>query len=158
MRNLPVNSVCNGRPEVIAHNSFMELALTESKKALPDCLPNPPVGCVLVKDGHVVAMDHTKAPGDRHAEVDAFSKYPGPTSDLTVYVTLEPCFFYGRTPACADAIVKKRVRRVVVALTDPDPRNNGKGLMKLRRAGIEVVDGIFSGEVGRFLAPYLGNR
>lgn len=133
----------------------MSLALSESKKALPICLPNPPVGCVLVKDGVVVSVGHTQAPGEYHAEADALAKYDGPSSTLTAYVTLEPCSFHGRTPSCADALVDRGIGCVVVALIDPDPRNNGLGLTKLRRAGIEVIKGVGAREVGEFLQPYL---
>lgn len=133
----------------------MMLALEESRRALPVCLPNPPVGCILVKEGEVVATGITKAPGEHHAEADALAKYDGPLSEITAYVTLEPCSFHGRTPSCAEALIKRGLKRVVVALVDPDPRNNGLGLEKLKQAGVEVVEGICSDEVGAFLSPYL---
>lgn len=138
--------------------SFMALALTESKKALPGCLPNPPVGCVLVREGQVVASGYTRAPGGYHAEADALAKFSGRLSGLTAYVTLEPCSFHGRTPSCADALIKRGIDRVVVALVDPDPRNNGQGLEKLRQAGIDVVLDVYAGEVREFLEQYLGNN
>lgn len=133
----------------------MMLALAESKKALPMCLPNPPVGCILVKDGVVVATGFTKALGDHHAEAEALARYDGPLNEITAYVTLEPCSFHGRTPSCAEALIKRGLKRIVVSLVDPDPRNNGLGLEKLRQAGIEVVEGVCSGEVSAFLGPYL---
>jgi pyrimidine deaminase RibD-like protein len=135
----------------------MALALSESKKALPGCLPNPPVGCVLVRGGVVVSVGYTRAPGNYHAEADALAKYSGPFSELTAYVTLEPCSFHGRTPPCADALIKHGIKQVVVALVDPDSRNNGQGLDKLRQAGVDVVQGICAGEVSEFLEQYLGN-
>lgn len=135
----------------------MALALSESKKALPGCLPNPPVGCVLVRGGVVVSVGHTRAPGKYHAEADALANYPGPLSELTAYVTLEPCSFHGRTPSCADALIAHGVERVVVALVDPDLRNNGLGLEKLRNAGIEVVEGVCAADVREFLEPYLAS-
>ena len=137
------------------HEFYMALALAESHKALSACLPNPPVGCVLARGDVVVAKGFTKAPGKHHAEADALAAYHGPASGLTAYVTLEPCSFHGRTPSCADALIKQGVQRVVVALLDPDPRNNGQGLTKLRQAGIEVIEGVCSQEVGAFLRPYL---
>ncbi|GAA0585927.1 bifunctional diaminohydroxyphosphoribosylaminopyrimidine deaminase/5-amino-6-(5-phosphoribosylamino)uracil reductase RibD [Halomonas salifodinae] len=140
-----------------SHETFMALALSESKKALPGCLPNPPVGCVLVRDGLAVSTGYTRAPGEYHAEADALEKYSGPLSELTAYVTLEPCSFHGRTPSCADALIANGIKQVVVALVDPDPRNNGQGLEKLRQAGVEVVQGIGVGEVSEFLEQYLGN-
>jgi len=140
------------------HEAFMALALSESQKALPHCLPNPPVGCVLVKDDVVVSTGHTRAPGRYHAEADALANYAGSFSDLTAYVTLEPCSFHGRTPSCADALINKGINRVIVALIDPDPRNNGQGVEKLRRAGIQVIQGICEEEVSRFLGPYLRKK
>lgn len=138
-----------------SHKTFMMLALEESRKALPVCLPNPPVGCVLVKEGEVVATGITKAPGEHHAEADALAKYNGRLNEITAYVTLEPCSFHGRTPSCAEALIKRGLKRAVVALVDPDPRNNSLGLEKLKQAGVEVVEGICSDEVGAFLIPYL---
>ena len=79
-------------------SEFMYLALIEGRKALPDCLPNPPVGCVLVRDGCVIAKGYTNPPGKNHAEAMALSLLPGPLTDVTAFVTLEPCSFHGRTP------------------------------------------------------------
>lgn len=137
------------------HEIFMKLALSESKKALPECLPNPPVGCVLVRDGKVVSKGYTKAPGKPHAEADALANLWGHSSGLTAYVTLEPCSFQGRTPSYADALIDRGLSRVVIALIDPDPRNNGKGLAKLRNAGLEVIEGVCALEVSEFLEQYL---
>jgi len=134
----------------------MALALSESKKALPGCLPNPPVGCVLVRDGRIVSRGYTRALGEHHAEVDALVNYSGPLSELTAYVTLEPCAFHGRTPSCADALISHGIGRVVVALIDPDPRNNGQGLERLRQAGVDVVQGVYAVQVSEFLEQYLG--
>lgn len=142
---------------MITHEIFMALALSESRKALPQCLPNPPVGCVLVREGAVVSTGYTKAPGEHHAEACALATYKGPCSELTAYVTLEPCSFQGRTPSCADALITRGVCRVVVAIIDPDPRNNGQGLAKLRKAGVEVIEGVCAREVHVFLAQYLRN-
>ncbi len=136
----------------------MMLALAESNKALPGCLPNPPVGCILVKEGEVVAAGFTKAPGEHHAEADALAQYDGSLSEIAAYVTLEPCSFHGRTPSCAEALINRGLKRLVVALVDPDPRNNGLGLEKLKQAGVEVVEGVCRDEVLEFLGPYLGKR
>jgi pyrimidine deaminase RibD-like protein len=84
---------------------FMRAALKEGRKALSDCLPNPPVGCVLVKADQIIASGYTQLPGQQHAEAIALSKVPGNLSDVIAYVTLEPCSFYGRTPSCAKAFV-----------------------------------------------------
>ncbi|WP_428774803.1 bifunctional diaminohydroxyphosphoribosylaminopyrimidine deaminase/5-amino-6-(5-phosphoribosylamino)uracil reductase RibD [Vibrio sp.] len=134
----------------------MLLALQISKHALPDCQPNPPVGCVLVKKGTVVAEGFTQAIGGNHAEVQALNAYTGSMDDVTAYVTLEPCAFVGRTPACASTLVRSGIKHVVVAILDPDPRNSGKGLEILKQAGIEVEVGLCRDQVSAFLAPYLG--
>lgn len=137
------------------HNYFMSLALEESKKALPYCLPNPPVGCVLVKEGIVVSRGYTQPPGQAHAEANALAKCSGPLEYISAYVTLEPCSFHGKTPSCAQAFINRNIGKVFVAINDPDPRNNGSGIQMLRHAGIQVVQGISSETVFNFLSPYL---
>ena len=133
----------------------MSQALSEGKKALPRCLPNPPVGCVLVQSGKIIGRGHTQPPGGAHAEIGALGTAHGDFADTTLYVTLEPCSFRGRTPSCAEAIIAAGVGRVVVAIIDPDPRNNGAGLEKLRTAGIEVHVGLMEEEARMDLAAYL---
>lgn len=135
---------------------FMHLALVEGRKALPACLPNPPIGCVLVQDGRVVASGFTQPPGELHAEAMALSQVSGDLSDAIAYVTLEPCSFHGRTPSCARALVGRGIQRVVVATLDPDPRNSGAGIEILRAAGVDVSVGVLEhralGDVGPYLA------
>jgi pyrimidine deaminase RibD-like protein len=138
-----------------SQRQFMHLALLEGRKALPGCLPNPPVGCVLVRDGRVVATGHTNPPGEKHAEAMALSQLHGPLSDVTAFVSLEPCSFHGRTPSCARELVSRKVARVYIAMLDPDPRNNGAGVEILKRAGIEVSAGLLEDEARRDLGPYL---
>ena len=136
--------------------AFMLKALEVSRAALPECQPNPPVGCVLVLGGQVIAEGFTQRIGGNHAEVEAISAYDGPMEEVTAYVTLEPCSFVCRTPACSSVIIKSGIKRVVVAILDPDERNNGKGLYALEKEGIKVDIGIASREVSEFLYPYLG--
>ncbi|MCV6069421.1 deaminase, partial [Escherichia coli] len=88
---------------------FMRRALEVSKNALPECQPNPPVGCVLVKDNQIVSEGHTQAIGGNHEEVEALNAYQGSLEAVTAYVTLEPCSFVGRTPACAVTLVKSGI-------------------------------------------------
>ena len=122
--------------------AFMHLALVGGRKALPACLPNPPIGCVLVKDGSVIASGFTQSPGEHHAEAMALSQVSGNLSDVIAYVTLEPCSFHGRTPSCALALVGRGVQRVVVATLDPYPRNSGAGIEILTATGVEVSVGV----------------
>ena len=135
----------------------MAAALSESRKALPGCRPNPPVGCVIVGDSRVIARGFTGAPGEPHAEAAAMQSlaWNGDIASLAAFVTLEPCAFAGRTPSCAKALVQRGIKSVYVGIIDPDPRNNGNGLQLLRDAGVNVEVGILEHEIQTFLAPYL---
>lgn len=135
--------------------TFMRLALAEGRRALPDCLPNPPVGCVLVADDRVVASGYTNPPGRHHAEAMALAQLTGDGAAVTAYVTLEPCSFDGRTPSCADALVARGIRRVVIGIVDPDSRNCGAGILRLRDAGVEVEVGVLANDARSDLERYL---
>jgi pyrimidine deaminase RibD-like protein len=137
---------------------YMALALEESKKALPACRPNPPVGCVFVKDGMVVAKGFTQRPGHDHAEAMALRSYGGSLEGVSVFVTLEPCSFAGRTPSCALALVARKAKDVFVAVIDPHPRNQGEGIRLMREAGVEVETGMLEQDVRHFIGPYLNGR
>jgi HAD superfamily hydrolase (TIGR01509 family) len=134
---------------------FMSLALAEGRRALPACLPNPPVGCVLIRAGEIVARGFTQPPGQDHAEAMALRQVIGTLGDVTAYVTLEPCAFHGRTPSCASALIEREIGCVVVAALDPDPRNAGNGVQMLRAAGVHVELGLLEHEALRDMAPYL---
>ena len=136
----------------------MAMALEESKKALPNCLPNPPVGCVLVKDEVIIASGYTKQPGKNHAEASALQSVTGSLNNVVAYVTLEPCSFVGRTPSCAAALIKRNIKEVFVAIRDPDPRNSGKGIKMLRDAGIKVTENTLFDQVFAFISPYLNKH
>lgn len=138
-----------------ANEHFMRLALAQGRLALPGCLPNPPVGCVLVKEGEVIGRGFTQPPGFQHAEAMTLSQLPCDHAGVTAYVTLEPCSFHGRTPSCAQALVASGIRQVFVGMLDPDPRNSGAGVKILRDAGIDVVVGLLAEESDRDLAEFL---
>ena len=142
-------------PSEIEH--FMQAAIEEGKKAVPICMDNPPIGCVLVRNGAIVAKGHTNAPGAPHAEAMALSNIDGDAADLTAFVTLEPCSFHGRTPSCASSLIKSGIKSVYVGILDPDHRNNGKGIAMLRAAGIEVQVGILDSIILEELRDYLGH-
>ncbi len=135
----------------------MEEALAQSASALPACRPNPPVGCVIVRGDAVVARGFTLAPGRHHAEVAALAELPGGwrPEELSMFVTLEPCSFQGRTPSCALAIVRSGIPRVFVGTVDTDPRNQGRGLQLMRDAGLSVEVGVAEARILSFIAPHL---
>ncbi len=135
---------------------YMLRALEISHQALPHCEPNPPVGCVLVKDNQVVSEGYTQEIGGNHAEVEALSSYSGSMSRVTVYVTLEPCSFAGRTPACVKTLIEAGIKNVIVSILDTDSRNSGKGIAMLENAGVSVQTGLCNEQVRAFLFPYLG--
>ncbi|MBZ5640369.1 MAG: bifunctional diaminohydroxyphosphoribosylaminopyrimidine deaminase/5-amino-6-(5-phosphoribosylamino)uracil reductase RibD [Acidobacteriia bacterium] len=117
--------------------------------------PNPRVGCLLVRDGQPVGRGFHRAAGDAHAEAGAVAEAGERACGATVYVNLEPCSHRGRTPPCADLLVRARVRRVVASITDPNPEVDGRGFARLRQAGIEVEVGPLEREARRLNAPFL---
>ena len=121
--------------------------------------PNPWVGAVLVPAGdEPVTLGATAPPGGPHAEVTALELAGDSARGATVYVTLEPCSHFGRTPPCADALVAAGVGRVVVGVEDPDPKVAGRGIARLREAGVQVDVGVEGAAVRAHLAPYLKHR
>lgn len=120
----------------------MDAALHLARRGLGNAWPNPAVGCVLVRDGRVVGRGWTQPGGRPHAETEALARAGEAARGATAYVTLEPCSHHGRTPPCCDALIRAGVARVVVAMRDPDPRVDGRGLQRLRQAGIAVEEGV----------------
>ncbi len=125
---------------------FMDRALVLATRGLYSTMPNPRVGCVLVKAGRIVGEGWHERAGAPHAEVHALRDAGEAARGATAYVTLEPCSHTGRTPPCADALVRAGVARVVVALQDPNPLVAGQGLSRLRDAGIAVEVGLREAE------------
>lgn len=134
----------------IAH---IRAALALARRGLGNTWPNPAVGCVVVRDGRVLGRAVTAPGGRPHAEPAAL-EMAGDARGATVYVTLEPCCHWGRTPPCTDALIKAGVARVVIALRDPDPRVNGEGIARLRAAGIEVSEGVLDAEAADVAAGF----
>lgn len=121
---------------------FMRRALTLARKGVGRTAPNPAVGCVIVRDGQVVGEGWHKKAGTPHAEVHALQQAAERAQGADVYVTLEPCSHFGKTPPCSDALIKAGVRRVLVGMVDPFDQVSGKGIAQLRKAGIEVEVGV----------------
>ncbi len=134
--------------------AFMALALEAAARGVGRTAPNPAVGCVLVRDGVVLATGYHRAAGTAHAEVDALAKLGGQADGTTAYVTLEPCNHHGRTGPCTEALLQAGVRRVVAGLVDPNPQVSGAGLARLRAAGVEVVVGVGGEACAELLAPF----
>jgi diaminohydroxyphosphoribosylaminopyrimidine deaminase / 5-amino-6-(5-phosphoribosylamino)uracil reductase len=124
---------------------YMAKAIHIAKRGRYTTSPNPNVGCVLVKDGNIIAEGWHKQAGSGHAEVEALKQVEN-ADGATAYVTLEPCSHYGKTPPCCDALIKAGIRRVVAAMTDPNPLVAGNGFAKLQAAGIEVLCGVLADE------------
>lgn len=131
---------------------YMARALELARKGLYSTHPNPRVGCVIVRDGRIVGEGWHVRAGEPHAEVHALREAGELARGACAYVTLEPCSHHGRTPPCADALVKAGVSRVVAAMRDPNPQVAGNGLKRLAEAGIEVASGVLEGEA-RALNP-----
>ncbi|MBB3314199.1 diaminohydroxyphosphoribosylaminopyrimidine deaminase/5-amino-6-(5-phosphoribosylamino)uracil reductase [Rhizobium sp. BK181] len=134
---------------------FMQEAIRLGLLHLGQTSTNPSVGCVIVRDGQIVGRAVTAVGGRPHAEPQALAEAGERARGATAYVTLEPCSHYGKTPPCAEALIAYGVGRVVISVTDPDPRVSGRGISMLRDAGIEVESGILEEEGRRSLAAYL---
>src|SRR5580704_7557574 len=128
---------------------FMALALALGRRGLGRTHPNPAVGAVVVKDGVIVGRGWTQPGGRPHAEPEALRRAGEAARGATLYVTLEPCSHFGKSPPCADAIIAVGISRVVAAIEDPNPEVAGKGHAKLRAAGITVDVGLFAEEAAR---------
>jgi diaminohydroxyphosphoribosylaminopyrimidine deaminase/5-amino-6-(5-phosphoribosylamino)uracil reductase len=128
--------------DLSADRRFMQAALALARRGLGNVWPNPSVGCVIVKDGIVVGRGWTQPGGRPHAETEALARAGAAAHGATVYVSLEPCSHTGQTGPCADALAKAGVARVVAAMVDPDPRVSGRGLARMREAGISVESGL----------------
>lgn len=121
---------------------FMQLALMLGRRGLGNTWPNPSVGAVIVKDGVIVARGWTMPGGRPHAETEALKRAGRAARGATIYATLEPCSHHGKTPPCADAIIRAGITRVVSALDDPNPEVAGQGIARLREGGVAVDTGL----------------
>jgi diaminohydroxyphosphoribosylaminopyrimidine deaminase/5-amino-6-(5-phosphoribosylamino)uracil reductase len=134
---------------------FMALALTLGRRGLGNTWPNPAVGAVIVKDGVILSRGWTQEGGRPHAEVEVLRRAKKEAQGATIYVTLEPCSHHGKTPPCADAIIKAGIARVVSALEDPNPEVAGQGHERLRAKGITVDVGLGAEEARRVHAGHI---
>lgn len=125
---------------------WMRQALKLARRGMSHVHPNPMVGAVLVKQQRIVGVGYHRRYGGPHAEADALARAGIRAKGATLYLNLEPCSHWGKTPPCADAVIAAGIRRVVAAVRDPNPKVAGKGFAKLRRAGIEVTVGVLEKE------------
>lgn len=144
----------NSESHATRHERLMAEALAEAKKAEGRTRPNPLVGCVLVRDGEIVARGYHARAGEAHGEVAALRALEGSAEGCEAYVNLEPCCHHGRTPPCTEALINAGIRRVYVGTLDPFPEVSGKGIDALRRAGVEVISGVLEDESRRLNQPY----
>jgi diaminohydroxyphosphoribosylaminopyrimidine deaminase/5-amino-6-(5-phosphoribosylamino)uracil reductase len=131
------------------HLGFMELALNLARRGYGKTSPNPMVGAVLVKQGKIIGRGWHRRAGEPHAEIEAIRnahKTGSKVKGATLYVTLEPCCTYGRTPPCTSAIIDAGIKKVIVGAIDPNPQHCGKALRILQRAGVAVVSGVLGEE------------
>ncbi len=134
---------------------FMRLAIALGRRGLGRVWPNPAVGCVIVTKGRIVGRGWTQPGGRPHAETLALAQAGAAARGATAYVSLEPCAHHGLTPPCAAALANAGIMRVVTPLTDPDPRVAGRGHAMLRRAGIDLTEGVAAVEAAEANAGFL---
>jgi diaminohydroxyphosphoribosylaminopyrimidine deaminase/5-amino-6-(5-phosphoribosylamino)uracil reductase len=137
------------------HQYYMNLAMRQALRAEGKTFPNPLVGALVVKRGKVIARGYHKKIGLPHAEVVALSLAGRKAAGATLYVTLEPCSHFGRTPPCTDMIIKTGIKEVIVGMLDPNPINNGKGIEILRKHGIKVQVGFLEDKLKRANEPFI---
>ncbi|MBW2257878.1 MAG: bifunctional diaminohydroxyphosphoribosylaminopyrimidine deaminase/5-amino-6-(5-phosphoribosylamino)uracil reductase RibD [Deltaproteobacteria bacterium] len=133
---------------------FMALALRQARRGEGRTRPNPPVGAVLVRGERVLARGYHARAGENHAEIAALRQVGRRARGAELFVTLEPCAHRGRTPPCTDAIVEAGISRVVIGASDPNPRTDGRGIRRLRRAGVEVVTGVLAKPCARMIEGF----
>lgn len=152
---------CN-KPFSVLHQSLMQRALALAEKGRFTTHPNPRVGCVIAQGSHIVGEGYHLRCGEPHAEIFALKEAKRKAKGATVYVTLEPCAHFGKTPPCAEALIQAGVARVIVATQDPNPQVAGKGIAMLQEAGIKVSCGLLEKEARAlnlgFLSRFEKNR
>jgi len=137
------------------HERFMMRAIELAKKAEGKTFPNPMVGALIVKGGKIIAEGYHRKAGTPHAEVIALRKASRKAENADLYVSLEPCAHYGKTPPCTEAIIKSGVKKVYVAMKDPNPLVSGRGMKTLKSSGIKVKKNICRREAEKINKTYL---
>lgn len=136
-------------------------ALAEATKGIYTTKPNPAVGCVIVKEGQIISRGYHQVFGEDHAEIDALKKIDFQGQNCDMYVTLEPCAHFGKTPPCVDAIIAAGIKRVIIPFADPNPKVTEKSIQKLKAAGIDVIQNILTQpchNINRFFLHYMKTK
>lgn len=134
---------------------YFNIAIRTAEKARGKCSPNPFVGSVIVKNGKIIATGWTLQYGSDHSEIQAIKKAGKEAKDAILFVTLEPCSHFGKTPPCAQAVINAGIKEVYIGIVDPNPKVCGKGIAMLKNAGLEVHYGYFEDKIKRQLECYL---
>lgn len=142
-------------PNIIYLEQMMGKAIALARRGVGKTSPNPPVGCVIARDGEVVGTGWHRKAGTPHAEIHALLEAGELARGADVFVTLEPCSHFGKTPPCADALIAAGVGRVYAGMVDPNPKVAGKGIEKLRAAGIPTFPGLREPECRRLIGPFV---
>ena len=137
------------------HETYMRIALAQARKGAGRVSPNPMVGAVVVKGGRIVGRGYHRKAGTPHAEVHALARAGRNARGADLYVNLEPCAHFGRTPPCVDAIIAGGIRKVVMGMIDPNPLVSGKGISRLKRAGIEICSGVLEDDCRKLNEAYI---
>jgi len=137
------------------HEMYMNIAIELAEKARGNTSPNPLVGTVLVKNDEIIGKGYHKKRGSNHAEVEALNSTNVSLKGATMYVTLEPCCFYGHTPPCTQVILKSEITKVIVGMIDPNPNVNGNGIRELKEGGIDVEVGFLEEEISKQNETYI---
>lgn len=137
------------------HEKYMKIAINLAKKAEGRTSPNPIVGAVIVKNNKIIGKGYHERAGLPHAEIKALNNAREGVKGATMYVTLEPCDHFGRTPPCTDAVIRSGIKKVVIGMKDPNPVNNGRGIKRLKMGGIETQSGVMEKECADMNAPYI---
>ena len=133
---------------------YMQRALDLARQAEGRTAPNPPVGAVIVKDGKIIGEGFHPRAGAPHAEIFALRQAAEQAVGAEIYVTLEPCSHFGKTPPCADALIAAGINKVFIGVTDPNPQVSGRGIERLKSAGIKVYSGVLEEPCSNLIAPF----
>jgi diaminohydroxyphosphoribosylaminopyrimidine deaminase/5-amino-6-(5-phosphoribosylamino)uracil reductase len=145
----------------LTHESYIKLALEIAKKGDGKVSPNPLVGCIIVKNDRIIGAGFHEKYGGKHAEVNAIEKAGNNTEGSTLYINLEPCSHFGKTPPCVDLLIEKKIKKVIIGTLDMNPLVSGKGVKKLKAAGVEVKVGVLENEcitLNKFFFKYITKK